>query len=113
MAISDDRWTCPDCNVTEHQPDTPAAMDGWRERALQGHAARHRAERSRSMTTADALVHALETVAELRVRVVVSSADFDAVRGAVVRRSLPLEVFADSELEPGQGYVMTPRRGYR
>lgn len=113
MSVSTDRWTCPDCEVTELADDAVVEFDAWRDAAQTGHAARHAAERERAGPLAGALLDATEIIAAFRVRLVVAPGELDRVRAMVVRRSLPVEVFADSALEVGAGYVMTPRRGVR
>ncbi len=113
MSVSIDRWTCPVCGVTELLEGSHDQLEGQRAAVQTGHAARHAGERRRSGPLTAALAEAAERIAAFRVRLVVAPADLARVRTMVVRRSLPVEVFADSALERGRGYVMTPRRGVR
>lgn len=113
MTVSNDRWTCPDCEVTEHLEGSVDQLGAQRIAVQAGHAARHEAERRRAGPIAAALLDAAETIAAFRVRLVVAPGDLERVRAMIVRRSLPVEVFADSAIPTGRGYVMTPRRGVR
>jgi ferredoxin len=113
VSVSVDRWTCGTCGVTEYLEGTHDQLDEQRAQAQRGHAARHAAERSKVGSIADAISEALEQIIEFRVRLVVAGSEVERVRGMVVRRELPIEVFAGDGLEPGQGYVMLPRRGVR
>lgn len=113
MTVTDDRWTCDTCGVTELLEGSGETLDAFRLAAQAGHAARHAAERSTAGPLAGALLDAAEVIAAFRVRLVVAPADHERVRQQMIRRSLPVEVFADSDLAPGEGYVMMPRRGVR
>lgn len=113
MSVTCDRWTCPECQVTERLDGSVDQLETQRLAVQNGHAARHLAERGAAGPIAGALLDATEIIAAFRVRLVVAPADLDRVRTMTVRRSLPVEVFADSGLETGQGYVMQPRRGVR
>lgn len=114
MTVTDDRWTCSDCEITELLDGEDAEARATHRRAVQtGHAARHEAERGRAGPLTAALAEAAEVVAAFRVCLVVPPGDVDRMRAQMVRRSLPVEVFADAALGEGQGYVMTPRRGVR
>lgn len=113
MTVSVDRWTCPECEVTERLEGTVDTLEAQRLAAQAGHAARHAAERGRAGPLTMALLDAAEAIAAFRVRLVVAPAELERVRAMVVRRSLPVEVFADPALTTGEGYVMRPRRGVR
>lgn len=112
MTVTADRWTCGECGVTELLDGPVDALEGQRLAAQTGHAARHAGERRKAGPLAAALLDAAERIAAFRVRLVVAPADLERVRGMVVRRGLPVEVFA-GDVAPGTGYVMTPRRGVR
>lgn len=114
MTVTGELWTCPDCHVTERADGLPVTdVPRWRHTVQAGHAARHRAERQRVRTVADALLDATEAIAAFRVRIAVNVTEVDRVRAMIVRRSLPVEVFADANLAPGEAYVTQPRRGVR
>lgn len=113
MSVTGDRWTCGECEVTELLEGDGELRDAHRFAAQTGHAARHEAERRRAGPISLALSNAAEVIAAFRVRLVVAPGDLERVRASIVRRSLPVEVFADRALAPGEGYVMQPRRGVR
>lgn len=115
MSIAGDRWTCPDCEVTERLDTlgaSPDQLDRARRLAQAGHASRHEHERQRSTSIAGALAEAADQLAAFRIRLVVAPGDVERVRQLVRRRNVPIEVFA-GDLAPGRGYVMQPRRGVR
>lgn len=112
MTVTRDVWTCPTCNVTEHLVDGEPALATQRQLVQLGHAERHRAESARSTPLTEALLDALRVLAAFRVRLVVAPGDLERMRELVKRRGVPIEVFA-GDLQPGHGYVMTPRRGVR
>jgi hypothetical protein len=99
--------------VTEYLEGTHDQLDRQRREAQEGHTARHDAERGKAGTIADALADAIDQLVAFRVRLVVAGSEVERVRAMVVRRELPIEVYAGSDLEPGRGYVMLPRRGVR
>jgi len=114
MSTTRELWTCPTCGVSEPLDGvTMVALDHARRSAQDGHAARHAAERTRARPIPEALADAIEAVVTFRVRLVVAPVEFDRVRSMIVRRELPIEVFADDGCEPGTAYVVTPRRGVR
>ena len=115
MSVTSDRWTCEGCGITEllEGEGEGELREAHRFAVQRGHAARHAAERGAAGPLAGALLDAAEVIAAFRVRLVVAPGDLERVRAQIVRRSLPVEVFADSELGAGQGYVMMPRRGVR
>jgi len=114
MTTTRELWTCPTCGVSEPlEGGTVMALDIARRAAQDGHAARHESERSRARPIPEAMADAIEAVVTFRVRLVVASSEFDRVRAQIVRRELPIEVFADDGVTPGTAYVVTPRRGVR
>lgn len=113
MNLTRELWTCPECEVTEHLPGPADSLDEQHRLAQLGHAERHTAERRRAGPIAGALVDAIEQLAAMRVRLVVAPGDHARVRELVKRRNVAIEVFADSQLALGHGYVMQPRAGVR
>lgn len=114
MSTTRELWTCPTCEVSEQlQGASGMALDLARRAAQDGHAARHTAERARARPIPEAMADAIEAVLTFRVRLVVAPAEFDRVRAQIVRRELPVEVYADDACVPGTAYVVTPRRGVR
>jgi hypothetical protein len=118
MTVTAELWTCPDCTVTERL--TPTVVDGTlldvdelRRRVQAGHGSRHAAERRQVTDLTTALIEATERIAAFRVRLVVPPGEVERVRSIIVRRSLPIEVFADGTLTDGQAYVAQPRAGVR
>lgn len=111
MTVTAELWTCPECEVTE-QLDPAGHLGEQRLLVQLGHTERHRAERRRAGPIAGALVDAIEALAAMRVRLVVSPGDLERVRELVKRRGVAIEVFA-GDVPDGRGYVMTPRRGVR
>jgi hypothetical protein len=112
VTITAELWTCPECEVSESLERGPD-LDERRRTVQLGHAERHRAERKRAQPILEALLEAIEQLAAFRVRLVVAPGDHARVRELVKRRGVAIEVFADSQLALGSGYVMQPRRGVR
>lgn len=112
-SVNVDLWSCPSCEVTETLEGTTEQINVARYLVQQGHAARHRAERARVGPIASALLDVTEAIDAFRIRLVVAPADLERIRSLVIRRQLPVEVYADDELATGEGYMIQPRKGVR